>query len=159
MLIRPYRTDDAVQIVRLFHDTVHLVNRRDYAPAEIAAWAPRIPDPQAWDIRMRANRTLVADFDGEVGGFAELTMQGHVEMLFCQAGRIGTGVGQALHESIEEAARLAGMDRLTAHVSITARPFFERQGFRVLKERRVERGGVVLVNYAMAKSLEPSAGP
>lgn len=154
MQIRPYRPLDAACIVRLFHETVRQVNRRHYTQAEVEAWSPEPPDAGLWDRRMSANLTLVAEETG-ICGFIEMTGGGHVEMLFCRADRIGAGIGRALYGAVEDVARQRGMTRLTAHVSITARPFFERQGFALLSERRVERRGVVLVNFAMAKALPP----
>jgi putative acetyltransferase len=49
VVIRDYRSSDATAIVKLFYETVHLVNWRDYSPEQIEAWAPEIPDPEKWD--------------------------------------------------------------------------------------------------------------
>ena len=43
--------------------------------------------------------------------------------------------------------------RVTTHASITARPFFEQRGYRVVKEQQVERRGQMLTNYVMVKDL------
>ena len=40
---------------------------------------------------------------------------------------------------------------VTTHASITARPFFEKRGYRVVKEQQVERHGVLLTNFVMEK--------
>ena len=45
------------------------------------------------------------------------------------------------------------MDRVTVHASETARPFFERRGYRVLRPQQVERRGQVLTNYVMEREL------
>ena len=45
------------------------------------------------------------------------------------------------------------VDRVTVHASETARPFFERRGYRVLRPQQVERRGQVLTNYVMEKEL------
>ena len=45
------------------------------------------------------------------------------------------------------------MDRITVHASETAWPFFEKQGYRMLRSQRVERRGQVLTNYVMEKEL------
>ena len=37
------------------------------------------------------------------------------------------------------------------HASITAKPFFERRGYKAVKEQQVERKGVLLTNYVMIK--------
>ena len=44
-----------------------------------------------------------------------------------------------------------GADRLTTHASITARPFFEHRGYRVLYAQTVERHGVTMQNFVMEK--------
>lgn len=40
MKIRLFETKDTEQVVRLFHDTVHAVNIRDYSSSQVNAWAP-----------------------------------------------------------------------------------------------------------------------
>ena len=45
------------------------------------------------------------------------------------------------------------------HASITARPFFERRGWHVVKEQQVERRGVLLTNFVMERSCPPPSRP
>ena len=45
--------------------------------------------------------------------------------------------------------------RITTHASRTARPFFERRGYRVLRAQTVVRHGVALENFVMEKWLPP----
>ena len=40
---------------------------------------------------------------------------------------------------------------LTTHASITARPFFEKRGYTVVREQQVERRGELLTNFVMRK--------
>lgn len=40
---------------------------------------------------------------------------------------------------------------IITHASITARPFFEKRGYKVVKEQQIERQGVFLTNFAMKK--------
>lgn len=39
------------------------------------------------------------------------------------------------------------------HASITARPFFEKRGYRVIREQLVERRGEKLKNFVMEKAF------
>ena len=41
---------------------------------------------------------------------------------------------------------------IITHASITARPFFEKRGYRIVKEQTVERRGIRLTNYVMEKT-------
>jgi putative acetyltransferase len=51
-----------------------------------------------------------------------------------------------------------GIRHLRSYVSITARPFFESIGFRVVRQQVVERHGVSLQNFRMERDInaEPS---
>ena len=42
---------------------------------------------------------------------------------------------------------------VTTHASITARPFFEARGYRVVRQQQVERQGVALTNFVMEKPV------
>ena len=153
MQIRDYRSGDAEAIVRLFYETIHTVNLGDYSQAQVDAWAPAVPDPEVWHQRMTSRRTLVAIRDGDVIGFADLEGDGHIDMFFCRHDTVRQGVGSRLYQAIEEAARGLGLGRLFTEASITARPFFERQGFRVVSDNSVERNGVEMSNFSMEKVL------
>jgi putative acetyltransferase len=154
--IRYYEAGDALQIARLFYETVRSVNRADYSEEQLRAWAPEIPDPEVWHARMADRRTLVAEGGGEVVGFAELEEDGHLDMLYLRKDAVGRGVGSLLYRAIEREAREQGIGLIFTEASVTARPFFERWGFRVVREQTVERRGVSLTNFAMEKPLRPT---
>jgi putative acetyltransferase len=134
------------------------VNRAHYTEEQVRAWAPERPDPDEWHARMSARTTLVAEDDDGVAGFAELEDDGHLDMLYVREDAGGRGVGRRLCAAVEEEARRRGLTRISTKASITARPFFEKRGFGVLREQKVLRRGVELTNYAMEKQLE-SRGP
>ena len=50
-------------------------------------------------------------------------------------------------------AHAQGVARLFTEASITARPFFEAQGFSVIASQRVEKRGQMLTNFRMQKLL------
>ncbi|WP_245933752.1 GNAT family N-acetyltransferase [Arthrobacter livingstonensis] len=54
---------------------------------------------------------------------------------------------------VEAHARSERRPALSADVSITARPFFERHGFTVEAEQHPVKAGVELTNYKMRKLL------
>ena len=156
--IRDYEQADAPAIARLFYETVRSVNRADYSDEQLQAWAPAIPDAGEWHDRMAGRKTLVAEEDGEVVGCCELEKDGHLDMFYVRKDAVGRGIGRSLYEAAEQEARGWNLGRIFTEASVTARPFFERRGFRVLGARRVSRQGVELTNFAMEKSLRPSDG-
>ena len=153
--VRDYERKDAPEIARLFYETVRSVNRSDYSRAQVEAWAPEVPDAAAWHRRMAARKTLVIERDNEVVGFAELEDDGHLDMFYLRKDVVGRGLGLRLYRAVESEAWERGLRRIFTEASITARPFFGRQGFRVVGERMVQRRGVELTNFAMEKILDP----
>lgn len=143
MILRAYRGSDLPAILSLFRDTVHTVCARDYTRPQLDAWAPAEPDAAAWDASLRAHRTLVAEENGSILGFADLAEDGYLDRLYVHRDWQGRGVASALCAALPGARR--------THASITARPFFERRGWHVVREQRVERRGVALTNFVMEK--------
>jgi putative acetyltransferase len=156
--IRGYAAGDASEIARLFYETVRSVNREDYSEEQVKAWAPGVPGPDEWHARMAARKTLVAEEGGEVVGFAELEEDGHLHMLYLREDAVGRGVGRGLYGAVEREAKAEGLRRIFTEASITARPFFERRGFRVVREQTVVVRGVAMTNFAMEKPLDPPDG-
>lgn len=145
MLIRTYTPADCAALARLFYDTVHTVNARDYTPEQLNAWAPAPPDPEPWNRSLLDHYSLVAVRDGLVAGFGDIDPTGYLDRLFVHKDFQRQGIASALCAALEQAVS----SRVLTHASITARPFFEKRGYRVQKEQQVERRGVLLINYVM----------
>ncbi len=155
MRIRTYGPADLAAIVRLFQETVHEIGARYYEREQLDAWAPGDLDPAAWALRLDRNFARVAEEDGALVGFAELSPEGVVDMLYVHKDRQGRGVASALLAELEARARTAGHTRLATDASRVAKPFFQSRGFAVLAAQSVERRGVRIENFRMEKSLAP----
>ena len=123
MVIRKYNSADCPATAKLFYNTVHTVNVADYSKEQLDAWAPKNPDLDKWDRSLR---------------------------LFVHRNFQGKGTASAIC-SLLEASVNTGL--ITVHASITAKPFFLRRGYNVIKEQQVLRDGVFLTNFVMQKSL------
>ena len=143
MRLRPYRSADLPAILDLFRGTVHTVCARDYTRSQLDAWAPAELDAAAWDASLLAHRTLVAEEKGMIIGFADLAEDGYLDRLYVHRDWQGLGVASALCDALPDAR--------STHASLTARPFFEKRGWRVVKEQQVERRGVRLTNFVMER--------
>ena len=159
MQLKPYQPDNLTAMLALFHRTVHTVNAKDYTPQQQDAWAPgdvtRDPQRRArWDQTLREHLSLLAWEGEELMGFGDIDLAaGYLDRLYVGEDFQGRGVATALCDRLEQAAREAGCERVCSDVSITAQPFFESRGYRVLQRQEVERQGVILVNFKMEKSL------
>lgn len=149
MHIRHYKIQDAEAIAQLFLSTVRTINARDYTAEQLAAWTAGNTEPSVWHAKLTSAKiALVAEMDGSIVGFADLTHEGVLDHLFVHKDFQRRGVGRALCQAIKEAF---DGEMLQTFASITAKPFFESMGFVVLKEQTVKRNSEELINYLMVK--------
>ncbi len=149
--IRPYRRSDLDAVIAIFQGAVREVASKDYSPARIAAWSE--VDRAVWDDWRLTRPTWLAEIGTVAVGFTDLEPDGHLDMMFVHPDFQGIGVATALLGRVEAAARNLSLARIFAEASITARPFFERRGFRVIATQSVECRGRDLTNYRVEKEL------
>jgi putative acetyltransferase len=151
--LRAYRPDDAPVLLALFRDTIRRVNSRDYNHDQIRAWASDDMDPISWAARFGGRFVAVAEAEGRPVGFADLEPDGHIDRFYVSADHQRRGVGRAMLAALVAEARRSGVARLFTEASITARPFFESQGFAVVTPQVVTCRGETFVNYRMERLL------
>ncbi|MDD9153884.1 GNAT family N-acetyltransferase [Plantibacter flavus] len=160
--IRCYRDTDARATRSIFERAVRVTAAAHYTPEQLAAW---VPEDRAdtvlddWAARRAAVTTWVAELDDSVVGFTDLDVKiGYLDMLFVDPDAGRRGVGSALIRQVLDEAQAVGLREVTVQVSRTAQPVFERHGFVVVREQRVERRGVLIENAVMRIPLDASAG-
>lgn len=146
--IRKYRNTDCEKISKLFYETVHAINAKDYSDKQLFAWAKNENQLQTRQDDLLEQNTLIAEINEELVGFASITNTGYLDLLFVHKDYQRQGVAKKL---CDEAERLFPV--VTTYASITAKPFFEKRGYAVICENVAERLGVKLINYKMQKNL------
>jgi putative acetyltransferase len=153
MQLRLATRADLDAIIALFLDTVQSVNAADYSPTQIEAWSAAADGLDRWRRRIESQHFLLAESAGELVGFASVTPTGHLDVLFVHKDHERAGIASQLYTAIETWALSQGNTELTSDVSLTAKPFFLRQGFEVLAQQTVKIEGVSLTNFRMRKLL------
>lgn len=148
MEYRAYVPDDCEELADLFYNTVHSVNARDYTEAQLAAWATGTVDLESWNRSFLEHYTLVAVDGTVIAGFGDIDGTGYLDRLFVHQDYQGMGIAAALCDRLEAHCPNS---LITTHASLTARPFFEKRGYRVVKRQQVERSGELLTNFVMEK--------
>lgn len=100
-------------------------------------------------------------------GFGDMDDTGYLDRLYVHKDYQGRGVATAICDRLEEdfclsrgrllqnsAVQKRKNDTFTTHASITARPFFEKRGYTVVKAQKVVRKGISIRNYIMRKHIE-----
>ncbi|MEG0769057.1 MAG: GNAT family N-acetyltransferase [Ruthenibacterium sp.] len=151
MKLRRYNPEDCKALATLFFDTVHTVNAKDYTKPQLDAWATGAVDLAAWNQSFLRQDTVVAEENGVVIGFGDMGDSGYLDRLYVHKNYQNKGTATAIVDRLEQNAATAGITGFSTHASITAKPFFEQRGYRVVSENTVVRGGVKLTNFTMEK--------
>ena len=151
--LRDFSADDAPAIVALFRDTVRNINRADYTHAQVRAWAPEVIYEDKWAEKLSRNYTVVAECNGVICGFGDLDHTGYFDHLFVHKDFQRCGVASAIEAAIADRAKQQGSEIITVAASITAKPFFLRKRYTLIREQEVEFNGQIFTNYFMAKQV------
>lgn len=146
--IRNYKSEDIMEIVNLFYNTVHIVNAKDYSKEQLDVWAPKEIDFEKFNKSLSDNYTLVVTYKEEIVGFGDIDETGYLDHLYVHIDynkkKIATLICNELESSVD--------GDITTHASITAKPFFENRGYNVITKQIVERQNITLINYVMIKT-------
>ena len=119
MLIRLFQEQDSIAIAKLFHDTIHEINIRDYSPEQVSAWSPEDLNFIDWAEFCTKKFTYIAEEDEKIIGFGQLQANGHIDCFYCHKDYQRCGVGTRLYRTIEAKALELKIERLFVEASIT----------------------------------------
>ena len=151
MQLREYISSDVEQLAELFYQTVHSVNGKDYSTEQLNAWANGKVDLQEWNRSFLEHYTIVAVENDRIVGFGDIDQSGYLDRLYVHKDHQREGIASVICDKLEQQA---GKQTITTHASITARPFFEHRGYRVIRRQKVVRCGIELTNYVTEKQTD-----
>ena len=148
MIIRQYEPTDCEHLAKLFYETVHTINAKDYSQEQLNVWTTDNIDLEVWNKSLSEHYTVVAVENNIIIGFGDIDKSGYLDRLFVHRDYQRRGIATAICNKLEQAVKA---DKIITHASITAKPFFEQRSFKVVKEQQVKRNGIALTNYVMEK--------
>lgn len=110
-------------------------------------WASGEIDLDKWNQSLQEHYSVVAVENDVIVGFGDIDSTGYLDRLFVHADHQNRGIATAICNQLEQIIQ----ENITTHASITAKPFFEKRGYQVVKEQQVNQQGIFLVNYKMIK--------
>lgn len=180
MILRKFCPSDFPEILDLFQNTIRSVNCRDYNADQIRVWSSRRSVLESQEERFSSLYTIVAEIQLQNGlppvrencnpgisalgcmslekgrqivGYGNIDSSGYLDHLYVHKDFQGRGIASRILEQLESHARSAGCTEIEVHASITAKGFFEKYGYEVLKKQTVELDGIGLENFVMRKSI------
>ncbi|MDL2277137.1 GNAT family N-acetyltransferase [Parabacteroides sp. OttesenSCG-928-G07] len=150
--IRQATLSDIPKLKELYQNTILTINRKDYTVEEVEDWASCVDDTSHLVESFEEQHYVVAeDESGVIVGFASVNDTGYIHTLFVHKDYQHQGIATSLYKFIETYAKAKGVEMLTSEVSITAKPFFEKQGFQVDEAQKRKANQLYLTNFKMSK--------
>ncbi|NIA67505.1 GNAT family N-acetyltransferase [Pelagibius litoralis] len=158
--LRPGRPGDADGLLRVHQRAILILGRRVYSDAQVESWAcgntpdryieAMNEDGEAFEVAV-ARKTGVVAFcsrkDNEVRG------------LYVDPDWTRHGLGRLLLRRAEAAITAAGHGRVSIGASLTGLPFYEAEGYRVIRHRHWKtRGGLFIPAAEMEKAVLHNPG-
>lgn len=153
MEIRKADITDIPSLSKLFIETVSTINLQDYSVEQVQQWANCGIDYEPWIARLEKFDYYVCTIDESIVGFASTYKISFVDMLYISKDHQRRGIAQFLFNYLHEIAQSNNAITMGAEVSITALPFFVKNGFNIVNEQIVTMNDVSLKNFVMTKSL------
>lgn len=129
MFVRGYQMSDCKEITELFYNTVHTINAKDYTKEQLDVWATGQADLEKWNQSLQEHYSIVAIDNKIIVGFGDIDKDGYLDRLFVHSNYQGKGVATAICNQLEQAVD----GKITTYASITAKPFFEKRGYKSCK--------------------------
>ena len=149
MHIRKAHTEDIPAMQLLMYTTITIINSADYSPAQVAIWASRAIQTAGLLQRLQEQYVIVTEANNTITGIASLSSNGYIDLFYVHKDVQRKGVASLMLQHLLQVARSLRLQRVQTDASITALPFFEKQGFERLKQQYVRIQGVTMINHKM----------
>ncbi|HQU54014.1 MAG TPA: GNAT family N-acetyltransferase [Saprospiraceae bacterium] len=148
---RPATESEWPAIIDLCVETIRHINIRDYQQEQVREWINRISNPGRMKNRLQDQSAWVAVDQGSLAGIITWTSGGTIDLLYVGKNHQRQGIGNRLISIAENKIFQQGVAEILVDVSITAKPLFEQNGYRVITPQLVDLGSVQLSNFKMTK--------
>ena len=136
------------RLLDLFGQSVRRLAPAHYSPEQVEQWARGAHHPGLAS-QLREHHGWVIEQDDVPLGFATLSDDGHLSLLYVSADHPRQGLGTLLLERVLTPASQMGLGSLTTEASAFSLALFLRHGFLLTGLETVERGGVQFIRHRL----------
>lgn len=138
---------------QLYADSIRHICRNEYDEMQIKVWSSSADNEEPWLSLIRDQFVILAEIESKIVGFGTLKDGSYIDLFYIHKDFQKQGIAQKILMKLEDESRRKNIKTLSGDISITAKPFFEKNGFKVIAEQRNIKKNVELVNYKMVKKL------
>lgn len=137
------------EMINLFKESIENSCFKDYSSEQIEAWISRAHKTR-WRKIFNDNYSIVVFADKMMIGFGDITKDNYLNMLYVHHEYQNRGVASLICDELEKRAK----GTITVDASLTAKSFFLKRGYKVVKEQTINIDGVMLNNFKMMKNID-----
>ncbi|HEY6975096.1 MAG TPA: GNAT family N-acetyltransferase [Chitinophagaceae bacterium] len=136
MQIRKAIPENVNELKELYYGTITTINSKDYNEEQIKAWAATADRTGGFLKRIQEQYFFIAENDvKKITGFASLDKTGYLDLLYVHKDFQNAGIAKRLLQKIIETAETLNITKLETAASITAKPFFEKHHFKIVRQQ------------------------
>ena len=147
--IRAFEEADVAALRRLICQTIDISYAPVYPPKALDFFKAFHAEEKILE-RAQRGTVLVAEADDALTATGSL-LEGEIFAVFVHPNRQGAGLGKALMERLEAAARTAGVTASVLSVSLPSKRFYEGLGYEIVEERSRDLGEGQRLDFWKAK--------
>ncbi|MFC7292035.1 GNAT family N-acetyltransferase [Hirschia litorea] len=151
--ILPSENADLDSVGQLIFDSIHGLAHTHYSKEQLQAWAPEPYAGDAAKMRFAGQILFTASDDSGLAAIMSLTSNAHLDFAYTHPRCSGKGAASQTYSTLETYALAHDVQAITSDVSLVARPFFEKRGFKILAQNLPVKNGVGLTNFSARKDL------
>jgi putative acetyltransferase len=152
MRIRLARNEDCAEIARLRRQTIRSVNSRDYSEEIISDWTMRTNARRFRESSSKCRRWVAVE-RGRIIGFCDHGFDCELSRIYVHKDYLGRGVGSRLLKVAERSLIKLGCKEVWVESTITAKGFYERNGYKLVRRAVHRTEGTTSRVYKMSKNL------
>jgi len=149
MIIRPIKSSDYKKVKQLIKDAILETNAKDYSK-EVIDFMLGV-DPFRPRDTANEREYFVAE-DDDIQGVIGLK-DNEVKTLFVDPKYHSKGLGSSLLSHIESLISERSYDMSRVYSSVSAKSFYEKQGYTIISENSSKAGDGTMLRYYMEKKL------
>lgn len=148
-VLQTYQNQYNRAITELFYKAVYNIDERVYNSQQKQAWAPYPIDYKQWANRLADTQPYLLFKNNKLIGFIEFINRGYIDCLYIHPDFQQQGYATQLIEHVVNIAQKESIKQISVNASLIAKGLFQQFGFITLKENKVMRNGVSLINFSM----------
>ena len=152
MKIRLARDEDCAEIARLRRQTIRNINSKDYSEEIIHNWSAQANAQNFTENTDKCKRWTAID-KSKIVGFCDHSFECELSRIYVHKNYLRKGVGSRLLEVAEDSLKKQGCKKINIESTITAKKFYEKNGYKVIKKAIHKTGDIKATIYKMSKKL------